>query len=138
MDDNNVFKEKLIKLIKQFLGFGIVGLSNTIISLLVYYIFVYFGFHYLIANTAGFLVSVVNSYFWNSRYVFKDKAESNELHAFIKVVMSYGISFVLSSILLAVFVQIFGISEYIAPILKIAATVPLNFIMNKLWAFKDK
>lgn len=30
-----------------------------------------------------------------------------------------------------------GVSSYIAPILKMAITVPLNFILNKVWAFKD-
>ena len=48
------------------------------------------------------------------------------------------ILFGVSSVLMVVFVQILGISEYLAPILRLVFTIPLNFVMNKLWAFKEK
>ena len=128
----------LKKLVAQFMKFGIVGVSNTLISLGCYYVLVYFGVHYLIANAVGFVISVCNSYFWNSRYVFKDKKEQSGVRAFIKVFCSYGVSFCLSSVLMVVFVQLLGISEYLAPILRLVFTIPLNFVMNKLWAFKEK
>lgn len=129
---------KLLKLAKQFFKFGIVGVSNTLISLGCYYLLVWLGLHYLIANAVGFVLSVINSYFWNSRYVFKEKTEHNGIRAFVKVFLSYGASFCLSSVLMLLFVQVLGISEYIAPILRLVFTIPLNFVMNKLWAFKEK
>lgn len=128
----------LKKLVAQFMKFGMVGVSNTLISLGCYYVLVYFGLHYLLANAVGFVVSVCNSYFWNSRYVFKDKKEQSGVRAFMKVFCSYGVSFCLSSVLMVVFVQLLGISEYLAPILRLIFTIPLNFVMNKLWAFKEK
>ena len=128
----------LKKLFAQFMKFGIVGVSNTLISLGCYYVLVYFGVHYLLANGVGFVVSVCNSYFWNSRYVFKDKKEQSGLRDFVKVFCSYGVSFCLSSVLMVLFVQVLGISEYLAPILRLVFTIPLNFVMNKLWAFKEK
>ncbi|MBQ2896354.1 MAG: GtrA family protein [Oscillospiraceae bacterium] len=128
----------LKKLFAQFMKFGMVGVSNTLISLGCYYALVYFGVNYLLANAVGFVVSVCNSYFWNSRFVFKDKKEQSGLRAFFKVFCSYGVSFCLSSVLMFVFVQLLGISEYLAPILRLAFTIPLNFVMNKLWAFKEK
>ncbi len=137
MKDLPNFWKKIVKLIKQFFKFGIVGVSNTLISLGIYYLFVYLGFHYLLANTFGFLVSVLNSYFWNSRFVFKDKRESSGLRAFSKVFVSYGISFCLSSVLMVLFIQVLQISEYIAPLLRLVLTIPLNFVMNKIWAFKE-
>lgn len=126
------------KLAKQFFKFGMVGVSNTLISLGCYYILVYLGVNYLLANAVGFLVSVCNSYFWNSRFVFKEKTESSGIRAFAKVFISYGISFCLSSVLMILFVQVLSISEYIAPILRLIFTIPLNFVVNKLWAFKEK
>lgn len=125
-------------LLLQFLKFGIVGISNTVISLATYYLLVFLDVHYLIANGAGFVLSVINSYFWNSRYVFKDKKENSGFRAFSKVFLSYLVSFCLSSVLIYLFVQVLHISEYLAPILRLAATIPLNFFMNKLWAFKEK
>ncbi|MBR3289248.1 MAG: GtrA family protein, partial [Clostridia bacterium] len=95
-------KSKLSKLFQQFVKFGLVGVSNTVISLAVYYILVYFNVHPVIANAVGFVASVINSYFWNSRFVFKDKTEDNSKKAFLKVVISYGVSFLLSTVLIEV------------------------------------
>lgn len=130
--------EKLKKLFVQFVKFGSVGVSNTVISLVVYYILVYFNIHPVIANAGGFVVSVINSYYWNSRYVFKEKTETNSKKAFTKVTASYGISFIVSTLLIELFVDVMHISKYIAPLLRLLVTVPLNFILNKKWAFKEK
>lgn len=130
--------ERLRGLFAQFVKFGMVGVSNTLISLGFYYLFVWLGFHYLLANAIGFVVSVCNSYFWNSRFVFKGKTETSEARAFAKVFASYGLSFLISSVLMYVFVQFLGISEWLAPILRLVFTVPINFCMNKLWAFRER
>lgn len=133
-------KEDLKKLIVQFVKFGIVGVSNTLISLAIYYILVYFNCNYIVANTLGFIISVLNAYYWNNKYVFKSKEEEtgkkHKVKKLVKVYMSYGVTFVLSTVLLYVMVDVMHISEYIAPILNLCVTVPINFVMNKLWAFK--
>ena len=84
------------------------------------------------------MLSVLNSYFWNSRFIFKEKRESSGWRALGKVFLSYGVSFCLSTALMLLFVQVLHISAYLAPILRLLFTVPLNFVMNKLWAFKDR
>lgn len=127
--------EKIIVIIKQFLKFGIVGVSNTLISLIIYYTLVYFKCNYIIANAIGFIISVLNAYYWNKHYVFKNKNQS-KLKEIIKVYFSYGITFVLSTVLLYEMVDVLHVSKYIAPIINLCITVPLNFILNKLWAFK--
>lgn len=132
-------KEDLKKLIVQFIKFGIVGVSNTLISLAIYYILVYFNCNYIVANTIGFIISVLNAYYWNNKYVFKSKEElgkRDKIKKLVKVYMSYGVTFVLSTVLLYVMVDLMHISEYLAPILNLCVTVPINFVMNKLWAFK--
>ncbi|MEW9937944.1 GtrA family protein [Clostridium butyricum] len=129
--DNNFWK-----LSWQFVKFGIVGFSNTLISLIIYYIFIARGVNYLFANTLGFLVSVINAFYWNNKYVFTDKTETNGKKAFIKVFMTYGGSFLLSTFLIFIMVDYLNISQWIAPIIRLIVTVPLNFIINKLWAFR--
>lgn len=122
----------------QFIKFGIVGLSNTIISLGVYYLCLFVHIHYLTAYTAGFLMSVINSFYWNNKYVFRNKKERSLLMIFVKVLTSYGVSFLFSMLLISFMVEILKVSSTIAPILKMAITIPLNFVLNKVWAFKDK
>lgn len=131
----NFNKEQVFKLVKQFIKFGIVGLSNTLISLATYYILIYFGINYIVANTVGFVISVLNAYYWNSKFVFKKNYEAN-LKPLVKTFMAYGTTFLLSTILLVVMVDYLKISNIIAPVLNLIITIPLNFILNKFWAFK--
>jgi len=130
--------DKIFDLSRQFIKFGIVGVSNTIISLAIYYIFIFINKDfYLIGNIAGFVISVLNSYYWNNRFVFVDE-NRNHIKALIKTYLSYGATFVLGTVLLIIMVEFLTISEAIAPLILLMITVPLNFILNKYWAFKEK
>ncbi len=126
----------------QFVKFGIVGVSNTLISTFTYMICVgIFGWHRQVGNLLGFVISVCNSFYWNNKYVFEGsrKSISELLFAFIKMTLSYASTgLVLGAILLELWVQIFHIPELIAPIVSLFVTIPLNFVLNKLWAFKKK
>ncbi len=128
-------KKEFFDFCKQFIKFGLVGVSNTLISLVIYYILVYFNVNYIVANTIGFIVSVLNSYYWNNKYVF-DKTERGTVKPLIKVFMSYGSTFLLGTFLLFLMVQVIGISELIAPLINLVITIPINFLLNKFWAFK--
>ncbi len=122
----------------QFVKFGIVGLSNTLISYVVYVAGVWFGMHYLLASILGFVISVLNSFYWNNKYVFgQGKEERNLLKTLLKTFMAYAFTgLVLANILLYIWVDILGISEYLGPLINLVVTVPLNFVINKLWAFR--
>lgn len=125
----------------QFVQFGIVGLSNTLISYVVYLICISFGMHYLLASVVGFVVSVQNAFYWNNKYVFQ--AEEGEKRivwkAWIKTFLSYASTgLVLANILLVLWVDVLHIPEALGPVLNLLITIPLNFILNKLWAFRKK
>lgn len=145
--------QKILQLVKsksiiQFIKFGIVGVSNTLISYVLYSggLIVFreaclFGqADYLIAQIVAFVVSVAWSFYWNNKFVFKMEAGKKRSiwKALLKTYISYSFTgLFLSSILLILWVQIFRISEFIAPIINLLITVPLNFIINKFWAFKQ-
>ena len=122
-------------LIIQFTKFGLVGVSNAVVLIVVYYFLLYIQLHYLIAYIIGFILSVLNAYFWNNQYVFK-QARSTFWNKLLKCYVSYITTFIISTILLYFWVDVIGISEKIAPIINICITTPINFVMNKLWAFK--
>lgn len=119
----------------QFVKFCLVGLLNTAISLCVYYIFIAINAElYIIGNAVGFIVSVLNSYFWNSKFVFKK--QDQKLKTIIKTFAAYGTNLVIGTALLYLFVDILGISEILAPLLNLIVTIPLNFVLNKVWVMK--
>jgi len=131
----------------QFIKFGLVGVTNTVVAYLIYAVSltllrkggVFPKYDYVIAQTLGFVLSVPWSFFWNSRLVFKlDEGEKRPwFPALIKTYISYSFSgIVLNNVLLVLWIQVLGISAFIAPIINIFVSVPINFIINKLWAFK--
>lgn len=136
----NIKEQGLFKVLVQFIKFGIIGVANTLISLGTYYLLVFLGVNYLIANTAGFILGTANAYYWNNKYVFKKKENEKRSAAEsgIKVFVSYGVTYLISTVLLYFWVDILGISKNIAPIISVFITTPLNFLLNKLWAFKSK
>lgn len=127
--------------IYQFIKFGLVGISNTLIAYVAYSICVYIGIHYLIANAIGFFISVLNAYYWSDRFVFKKgEGESRStIWTIAKTYIAYGSTgLLLASILLYLYVDKLHISEYLAQLLVLVVTILLNFIINKFWSFKTK
>lgn len=132
----NLSEDKFDRL-EQFVKFCMVGALNNLIYYLCYLAFIKLGLHYAFANFIGFTVSVFNSYYWNNKYVFVSESKRVWWKTFIKTYISYaGTGIVLSSILLAFWVEICGVSTVIAPIIDLAITIPINFIINKFWAYK--
>lgn len=137
------------KTIVQFIKFGIVGLSNTLISYAIYMIClllfqnvgIFPRINYLIAQIIAFLLSVLWSFYWNNRMVFvlEEGGKRSLWRSLLKTYVSYSFTgLFLNSILLVLWVNILGISEFIAPIINLLVSVPLNFIINKFWTFKSK
>lgn len=129
----------------EFIKFGIVGLSNTILSYLIYLIAwklltglsVSGMWRYQLANLMAFLLAVLWSFYWNNRLVFT--TNHNQRHfwtALLKTYIAYSvIGLFLNSLLLMLWVDLIGISELLAPILNLVISVPINFLLNKFWAF---
>ncbi|MEX1308241.1 MAG: GtrA family protein [Eubacteriales bacterium] len=132
-------KETIIKVFRffeRFIKFSIVGLINTAIYFAVYYLMLYFGVHHLIANTVGYFAGSINGYLLGRFWVFKDtSAEAKQ--SVLKFYVVYGSSLLLSNALVALFVDVLGISDKIAPILTICFTTPYNYFLQKIWTFKE-
>jgi len=57
----------------------------------------------------------------------------------LKTYVSYSFTgLFLNSVLLFLWVDVFHISEYIAPFINLFINVPINFLINKFWAFKKE
>jgi len=127
------------KILVQFFKFGLIGILNTVISLAIYYMFILINENlYIVGSSIGWLVSVINSFFWNNRYVFKkENRQSAWWKSLLKTIVCYaGTGIILANILLYLWVNILGVNKTIAPLINLAITIPLNFILHKFWAFK--
>ena len=128
--------KKLFYKYEKFIKFAIVGFGNLFISLITYYISVFFSINYQIANVGGFITGSLNGYIWNRIWVFKNSKKN--LSSIVKFYFSYLSTWLLSAILLYIWIEIFNISDKIAPIINVVITTPINYFMNKYWVFKYK
>ena len=137
MKENIKIKELFI----QFFKFGIVGAINTILSYVITN-----GCYYLLSlneqfsNIIAFVITVFISFMLNGKFVFNNKQNERSFwKALFKVYAAYSITgLFLTAILLYVEERIFGIPHYIATLMNLVITVPINFILNKFWAYKEK
>lgn len=129
----------------QFIKFGIVGVSNTLLSYALNVAAILalsplkLSWDYYLANVIAFVISVAWSFFWNNKYVFKTREgeKRNIPLALLKTYASYAFTgLLLANVLAYVWVDLLGISKFIAPLLTLVISVPVNFFLNKLWAFK--
>lgn len=127
--------------IVQFIKFGVVGGLNTVLSYGItnggYYLL---HLHEQISNLIAFVITVFISFMLNGKFVFKEDQEKRSFwKSLLKVYASYSITgLFLTAILLYIEEQIFGIPHFIATLMNLVVTIPLNFILNKFWAYKQK
>ena len=127
-------------LIIQFVKFGLVGISNTVVSWICYYVILWIDDDlYMLGSLVGTVVSIANAFFWNDRFVFKGKEDDlkSRLKRLGKTYVSYGGTSLLSMLLLWIEVQLFGVNKVIAPVVNLLITIPLNFLINKFWTFRN-
>lgn len=131
----------------QFVKFGIVGVSNTVIYYVIYMISLlifrssgwFTGTDYLAAQVIAFALSVLWSFYWNNKMVFQpeERTERSLWKALVKTYISYSFTgLFLNTLLLYILVQTLHVSEFIAPVFQLLINVPINFLINKFWAFK--
>ncbi len=131
----------------QFVKFGLVGVTNTVIGyvlnigVLLLLKSYEVGWDYIAANIVSFALSVLWSFMLNSIFVFKEEEgeKRNPWKTLLKTYIAYGFTgIVLNNVLSFIWINVFGISKYIAPLINLIISIPVNFFMNKLWAFKGE
>lgn len=153
------------KLLKQIVSFGLVGVLNTLVNQVVFMICIGLGMHYIGANIMGFIISVLHAYLWQTKLVFKED-ESLEKRVWWQVLLKTYAAYAftglfLNNVFLILWIDILKIERFtppltelvnsfgigignrelatdIAPLLNICVNVPLNFLINKFWAYRQK
>jgi putative flippase GtrA len=113
---------------KQVLLWALGGGVNT---LLTYGLYLAFNLimAYPIAYSASYVIGIVLSFFYNSLVVFHSPLSFKKFALFPVV---YLVQYLLSLGLLTVFVQLFMVSETLAPIFVLAISLPVTYLLSRL------
>ncbi|MGF6329461.1 putative flippase GtrA [Pseudomonas sp. BS3782 TE3695] len=92
----------------------------------------YFGLQvvmpYQVAYALAFATGIVFSYWFNATIVFKTPVSWKGFFSFPLV---YLVQYLLSAVLLSVFVERMGIPQSVAPLVVIIVTIPITFVLTR-------
>jgi putative flippase GtrA len=122
----------------QLVRFGLVGGVGFAVNLAVYAFCVHVvGLDYHVAAVAAWLIAVMNNFILNRHWTFDAGDGRVHFQAMRFLVVSL-VAFGFSLLLLTLFVEVAGIAKVPAQALAVAASMPLNFLGNKLWSFRSE
>lgn len=122
-------------LLVQFVKFGLVGVSNTLITLLVYtLLWNLLGVWYVAASAIGFAVGAVNGFLWNRAWTFKGHV--GDALTPVRWFVVQGCGLLVNSALIYLFVDGAGVDKLAAQAATIVIVTVLTFIANRSWTFR--
>lgn len=116
-------QKSLTDMIKFVIGGGI----NTAFTYCLYFGLQVF-LQYQVAYALAFAVGIVFSYWFNAMIVFKTRISWKGFFTFPLV---YLVQYLLSAVLLSVLVERSGVPQSVAPLVVIALTIPITFILTR-------
>lgn len=120
----------------QFIKFSMVGAINTITSLLIYYVMIYFNVNYMISIIVSYVLSSTIGYILNKYFVFHDRAGGTK-KSILKYYIVYGSALLLNITLMYILVDLLSVPKVISPVIVLCFIIPYNFILSKHWTFRN-
>ncbi len=119
----------------QFVKFGIVGVSNTLLTFIVYTLLLkVFGVWYLAASAIGFAVGATNGFLLNRRWTFREHVGDTLTPVRWAVVQGCGLA--VNEGLLYLFVHDAGLDKLLAQALATVVVTVSTFFANRAWTFR--
>ena len=148
--------EKQLAAWQQFVRYGVVGTANTVVKILAEFLVLWLiaksgwngaigglgGFNRHLGTLAGFVACVCNSYWFNSHYTFENfeadkKTPAQHAMALAKVALSYSFAVLFLGWALNFLWEFIHLNPFIGALINAAVGTPINFLLNKFWAFKE-
>lgn len=141
-------KAETHKTVIQLLKYGVIGLSNTFITWIAFFVLnSLLGVPYMLSNAVGYVLGVVNSFIWNRTWVFKAKSDIKREAVLFVVgfLLCYGLQSIVSVIMLEGFdMKHFTLSwipkagQNITMLVAMVFYTLANYIYNRCVTFKEK
>jgi len=124
-----------ITIVKEFIRFCLVGVSNLLIDILVYWLLTRFlGIYYILAAIVSYAVAMTWSFFINRHWTFKSVSPKIGWQ-YVRFTVVNIISALINLGLLFVFVEFLGVYDLLAKALISVIVAFLSFSLNRYWTF---
>lgn len=133
----------------RFMRFGVVGVSNTLITMAVFNLAaVLLDMPAIAANALGWSAGFANSYFWNRRWTFADRAGTSTGRSLGRFAVASLAALATSSAVIALLQALVRTTDLGAnlpaplmlnaiEIIAILASLTVNYTLATLWAFRE-
>lgn len=128
---------------KEIINYLIIGILTTIFSLAIYYLSVFTflnpnnGIQLQFANIISWVAGVIFAYFTNRKYVFESK-NPNKLKESSKFVSSRITTLFTDMLIMYLGVTLFHFNDKFIKIISQIIVICGNYILSKLFVFKEK
>lgn len=118
----------------KFVGVGIIG---TLIDYSTFFVISLLTDKYLFATITGVIFGACVNFYLNKKFTFKndDKRIIRQLLLYSITVSTY---LLLTSGLMMLFVEMFGINKLISRVITIGVATPINYLLNKFIVYRTK
>jgi putative flippase GtrA len=119
----------------QFVKFGLVGVSNTVLTFAIYTLLLkVFGVWYLAASAIGFAVGATNGFLLNRRWTFREHVGDSLTPVRWAIVQGCGLG--VNELLLYVFVHDASLDKLLAQAFATVFVTVTTFFVNRAWTFR--
>ena len=123
------------RIVEQFAKFGVVGISNTLITYAVFTLLEeVFGVWYIAASGIGFAVGATNGFLLNRSWTFRGHGDDNG--AAVRWFVVQGSGLLLDLALIAAFVEGAHLNKLVAQAFATVIVVFITFFVNRRWTFR--
>src|SRR6201992_1032942 len=115
-----------------------VGASGYAVNLITFAILVHLvGMTYWVASPIAYLVATCNNFWWNRHWTFSHAREAHPAHQAWKFFAVSLLSFGVNYGVLILLVKTTGMEKVLAQAIANAVGMPVNFLGQKLWSFRE-
>lgn len=123
----------------EVIRYLVAGGYNTVFGFLVFaglYFLLETQLHYIVIAMIAQVLAITNAFLVYRYLVFR--SDGNILHEYLKIYVVYGVTFVLSIVMLALLVELLGLHPVLAQFFVILVTVVVSYLGNSRFTFSSK
>lgn len=121
--------------LKQAIKYGIVGISNTLITMLVIWLMMkVLDCREGLSNLTGYVAGLLNSFIWNKQWTFKESSSGWGRSAW-RFAVAFVVCYVLQYGLILLLNENLSIDHYYNHLIGMVFYTVLNFVINKFYTF---
>lgn len=117
--------------------FGLVGVLQNGLNFCVFALAVETGVRYVTAGVLAALVALLASFGLNRYWTFRARALAGLAGQALRYALVFAACVALGLLLLAVFVEVFGLKPLQGQVAAIVLIAPLSFLLQRVWVFSD-